>query len=107
MEKNGAGSWETTTAYSLQYERHSLQNKTQRTAMKRIIPYIIITATLLFSACDKVPENGLLDGLWQLMEIEDEGTRKDISQEHLYCSFQLKLFMLGDRVKNSRAYFGR
>ena len=36
--------------------------------MKKHIAYIISAAAILFSAvsCDKLPENGKLDGMWQI-----------------------------------------
>ena len=39
--------------------------------MKKHIAYIISAAVILFSvvSCDKLPENGKLDGMWQIMSI--------------------------------------
>ena len=31
--------------------------------------YLLTAALLALAACDKMPENGPLDGQWQLMEI--------------------------------------
>lgn len=56
-------------------------------------------------ACDKMPANGDLDGMWQIMEIEHNGIVKNVAKDQLYMSIQLKLFMLGDTV-NSRRFYG-
>ena len=60
--------------------------------------------TALFS-CDKMPANGDLDGMWQIMEIERGGTTTDMKQQQMYMSIQLSLFQLGD-IKNARRYYG-
>lgn len=56
-------------------------------------------------ACDKMPANGDLDGMWQVVKIEHGGEVKDVQPEQVYMSIQLKLFMLGD-IKNPRRYYG-
>lgn len=60
--------------------------------------------SLLF-ACDKMPANGDLDGMWQIIEIEHDGVKTNVKQNQVYMSIQLKLFMLGDK-NESRLYFG-
>ncbi len=76
--------------------------------MKRLARKILFfTITLLATTgCDKLPANGDLDGLWQLMEIDTGGTVTDTKSDRLYCSFQLHLFMLGSQQAGPRAYFG-
>lgn len=76
--------------------------------MKRLATSILLAALTLFSlsTCDKLPENGDLDGLWQLMEINSGGTITDTKSDRMYCSFQLHLFMLGSQQAGPRAYFG-
>lgn len=74
--------------------------------MKIRIYSILLFTLAMFTACDKLPENGDLDGMWQLMEISEGGTVKNIKDSNIYCSFQLKLFMLGSKKDGSRAYFG-
>lgn len=69
------------------------------------IPIIAFLFAILLSGCDKLPANGDLDGMWQLMSIQQGNTIKEMKAERLYCSFQLKLFMLGDK-KDPRHYFG-
>lgn len=68
--------------------------------------FLAIMAVLTFSACDKLPANGDLDGLWQLMKIEADGITSDKKDSRMYCSFQLHLFMLGSQQDGPRAYFG-
>ena len=70
---------------------------------KKLI-YILIMCTTLI-ACDKMPANGDLDGMWQLVEITHDGTIRNVQQDQIYMSIQLKLFMLG-RKENSREYYG-
>lgn len=44
----------------------------------------------LLSGCDKMPENGDLDGMWQLMTIQTpQGTRQ--VQEQVYINFYMQL----------------
>lgn len=59
----------------------------------------------LLTACDKLPANGDLDGMWQLIEVEHNGVIRNVKEGQVYMSIQLKLFMLGDRV-NSMRYYG-
>lgn len=58
----------------------------------------IIFIVLLFTACDKLPMNGNLDGMWQLMAIKDNvtGSVSDVKSNRLYYSFQLYLVELGN-----------
>ena len=58
--------------------------------MKKIV-YILL-AVVLFS-CDKLPVNGKLDGMWQLMEIRHANNEKTYP-ERTYYRFQLELFRL-------------
>lgn len=71
----------------------------------RYIISILMLATLILSSCDKVPMNGDLDGLWQLTEIHNGDDVQELKNEKLYCSFQLHLFMLGDKT-SPRHYYG-
>ena len=49
-------------------------------------------------ACDKVPMNGNLDGMWQLMAIQynTTGSVSDVKISRLYYSFQLHLVELNN-----------
>ena len=70
--------------------------------MKRMKKLFIISIVLLLAACDKVPMNGNLDGMWQLMAIQDNVTSNisDVKASRLYYSFQLHLVQLN----NGEAY---
>ncbi len=65
----------------------------------------IITVCCLLTACDKLPKNGDLDGMWQVMTIEHNGTTDDVKDRQLYLSFQLDLFQLTS-VSSSQVYYG-
>lgn len=71
--------------------------------MKRLLHILLIC--FLLTACDKLPANGDLDGMWQLIEVEHNGVIRNVKEEQIYMSIQLKLFMLGDRI-NSMRYYG-
>ncbi|NLI35949.1 MAG: lipocalin family protein [Bacteroidales bacterium] len=62
----------------------------------------IISIVLILTACDKVPINGNLDGMWQLMAIQDNVTSNvsNVKDSRLYYSFQLHLVQLN----NGEAY---
>ena len=71
--------------------------------MKKLLSILIgfITATLIFS-CDKMTDNGKLDGQWQLMSIhlKNQPSDSDYAQtiskkeEGIYWRFQLDLLMI-------------
>ena len=64
--------------------------------MKQIILCVCLLLGVLCS-CDKKPINGKLDGRWQLMTIEyNDGSIKEC--ERIYCSIQLHLVELMDKV---------
>ena len=46
---------------------------------------------VLATSCDKVPANGSLDGMWQLMSIETPNSTRDVKTDGLYLSFQLQM----------------
>lgn len=74
--------------------------------MKKLV-YTLITILCCWitTACDKLPKNGDLDGMWQLLTIEHNGTTDDVKDSQLYLSFQLDLFQL-TTVKNNKIYYG-
>ena len=74
--------------------------------MKTLLNISLLVLLLLLTSCDKVPINGDLDGLWQLMSIQQGDDVRDTKADRLYCSFQLHLFMLGED-SGPREYFGR
>lgn len=61
---------------------------------------LLATTLCLLSSCGKTPENGALDGMWQLMETSEarpDGTfAESVSRkaEGIYWSFQLELLMI-------------
>lgn len=66
--------------------------------MKKIQKLLILIAValsgLLNTACDKVPMNGDLDGMWQLMDIEyTDGTHQTPDKQRYMC-IQLHLIQL-------------
>lgn len=59
---------------------------------------------LALASCDKVPINGPLDGMWQLMEIEQPNGRQDVKANRIYISFQLHLTQWED-LNNQTSYY--
>lgn len=80
--------------------------------MKKIQKLLILIAValsgLLNTACDKVPMNGDLDGMWQLMDIEyTDGTHQTPDKQRYMC-IQLHLIQLttyGDPHRGIYAHF--
>lgn len=70
--------------------------------MKQILAILAVVAMTLMSSCDKLPENGALDGRWQLMERYTHATpealdytvREDMKAKRIYWAFQLKLLSI-------------
>ena len=54
----------------------------------------IAIAGLVTDSCDKTPINGNLDGMWQLMRVEDNGISTDVSTTQHYMCVQLHLIQL-------------
>lgn len=52
---------------------------------------ISILCILAMFSCDKIPANGKLDGMWQVMSVEENGTVSDMKEKKVYWSFQLGL----------------
>ena len=54
--------------------------------------YILFLLCVLFcTACDKVPMNGKLDGMWQILSIQTPQGIRDVKSQQAYLSFQLHL----------------
>lgn len=66
--------------------------------MKRVKIIVLFFVLFLASSCEKMSDNGKLDGMWQLMSIEHNGTTehlKDRTQNsHLYYCLQMNLICL-------------
>lgn len=62
---------------------------------------ILIAITFLITTlmgCEKLPENGKLDGQWQLMEIQrQEQPTKYTKDDAIYWRFQLDMLMIHSR----------
>ncbi|MBP5377553.1 MAG: lipocalin-like domain-containing protein [Bacteroidaceae bacterium] len=71
---------------------------------KTLYTLYIIIGCCIMASCDKLPKNGDLDGMWQLMTIEHNGTTNDVKDRQLYLSFQLDLFQLTKINSNTRYY---
>ena len=58
----------------------------------KIYTILILLAMSLSTGCDKMPDNGQLDGMWQLMSIETaDGHILDVKEQQHYWSFRLRL----------------
>ena len=73
--------------------------------MKKLL-YLLLLPSLV-TACDKLPENGVLDGQWQLKEMhprqrtsDTDNRQTDVSLQRIYWSFQLKLLNINGRGLN-------
>lgn len=71
--------------------------------------YIILLASYIAAAaalcsCDKVPMNGDLDGMWQLMTIQTPDTLRNMKSDRAYVSFQLHLTQWND-LKTNRYFY--
>ena len=73
--------------------------------MKKLHYIFMVLACWGLSACDKLPKNGDLDGMWQVMTIEHDGGTEDVKDKQLYLSFQLDLFQL-HTTSNNKHYYG-
>ncbi len=75
--------------------------------MKSIISITFLVLSILATSCDKVPKNGDLDGMWQLMILEKAGEQpENVKTKKIYYSFQLDLVQLNDVAHSGRnAYY--
>jgi len=63
--------------------------------IKSLLAIITIAISgFIMTGCDKTPINGDLDGMWQLMRVEDNGTSTDLSATQHYMCVQLHLVQL-------------
>ena len=65
---------------------------------------IYLLLSTVFS-CDKLPMNGDLDGMWQLMFVEKDGEVSDVKSRKRYWSFQLHLTQFSRSGDNTNTYF--
>lgn len=73
--------------------------------MKNII-YILLSLTLIFSACcDNVYINGDLDGMWQLQKVENKNNPEETTiPQNIYYSFQRNLTFISKQDETSTPY---
>jgi len=65
---------------------------------------VILVAASFLAACDKIPVNGLLDGFWQLTEIETPDSVRQVKSRRVFLSIQLQMTQWQDYVEDRR-YF--
>lgn len=77
----------------------------------KLITRLLSLLTLLIctaSCVDKVPNNGPLDDMWQLMTIEQDGTVTDTKERMVYWSIRANLLQLsGYALPNMFGHFRR
>lgn len=71
--------------------------------MTRSLLSLAIAAPLIV-ACDKLPMNGALDGMWQLLTEEKADTTLNVKNSRIYISFQLHTVQF-DAHGASRQYY--
>ena len=64
----------------------------------------LTAVTLLAGSCDKVPINGDLDGMWQLMDIATPAGHVDAKPKRVYISVQLHLTMWENKLADRKYY---
>jgi len=71
----------------------------------KIISFCIVSV-LAISSCDKLPDNGKLDGMWQLVSIEKNGKVEDVKANAKYWSVRLRLFQYSsNRSMDNNLYY--
>ena len=89
------------------FEENIWRIRTLKYMMKMKLKYIcLIVAVFCVSvSCDKVPMNGDLDGMWQLMTIKKNNDVENVKSYKRYMSFQLRLVQLGS-IKDPYCFYG-
>lgn len=83
-----------------------------QTMKQRTLLAASLICSLLFAAsCDKLPENGKLDGMWQIMSVNyarNSGydSLVNVKPMHVYLSFQLKLAQINAGEYSNRTGSG-
>lgn len=52
---------------------------------------VLLFVMIACATCDKVPINGQLDGMWQIMNIQTPQGVRNVKRDRAYLSFQLHL----------------
>lgn len=77
--------------------------------MKRPLLSLFMSAVLLVTvntACDKLPMNGDLDGMWQLVSEERDSVTTNLLDTRHYISFQLHTAQFST-LTNTRSFYSR
>ncbi len=82
--------------------RASISSRISRHALCCSVAALSLCTLLV--ACDKVPINGDLDGMWQLMSIQTPDTIRDMKTARVYTCFQLHLTQWNDNPKGRTFY---
>ena len=70
--------------------------------------FLSLSFLLAVVGCDKVPDNGRLDGMWQLMAVERDGVVEDMKPQKRYWCIRYNLLQLsGVGVQDHYAHFER
>ena len=70
--------------------------------------FLSLSFLLAVVGCDKVPDNGRLDGMWQLMAAERDGVVEDMKPQKRYWCIRYNLLQLsGVGVQDHYAHFER
>lgn len=72
--------------------------------MKHIF-FIILLLAFITSSCDKMPCNGDLDGMWQLMSISNDSIETSTKDLKIYYSFQLHLLQLNKETSPYKRFY--
>ena len=77
--------------------------------LSRLLSFFLSLSFLLaVVGCDKVPDNGRLDGMWQLMAAERDGVVEDMKPQKRYWCIRYNILQLsGVGVQDHYAHFER
>jgi len=74
----------------------------RRTILSTLVATLLVA--LSQTSCDKLPANGDLDGMWQLLTIETPDGLRQVKQERVYLSIQLQLAQWTDYTRGTLFY---
>lgn len=69
--------------------------------------FVVLSALCGTTSCDKLPDNGDLDGMWQLMSVSSsDGETQNVKESQLYWSIRLRLVQYSSqRSMDSHIYY--
>lgn len=74
--------------------------------MKKFLhPLVVLLVLVCAAACDKVPMNGRLDGMWQILTVETPQGVRDVKADRAYMSIQLHLTQWTHANRNYYSHF--